>query len=462
MYMNSVQFYTARSFFIRHFAYCRILQGAGSLHHHFKTISMKIRLLLLALFPVLAWGQVFEKIDKSVTASNDVVYSSEEVLETQDGHLWFNSRFANRYRLFEYDGTAYIYHKTFYDSLTSQTSRDINATYFAQAADGTLFTSGGQNYSRGYWRRTPRDWQAIAASHSGVVYFYSRDSIIAYDNGSYTKYPVALLQIAGLANSPFSLNIEDYAVDNLNNLYVVNQDTGLVRINLSTQAVDYLPTNRVVSSLSLDRMKSVYVSTANVVYVGSWDSWFGYYDGTWHTFISTFDIANSFSRVNGFVEDSQQRVWLNAYSSFKGVFARFDPADTAQFAEYIIDTSSSRIFDNYPRGIEIVDDTLFYAGVYQRDYIVKMNKSGSSSGIGLNEAPVFEYCSVYPNPTTGALKVVGIERGTYVIHNTAGQKLGGGKLINGTIELSNLPQGVYILSINTEAGKLYRATCVKR
>jgi streptogramin lyase len=424
---------------------------------------MKIRLLLFVLLPVAAWSQVFEKIDKTTTGSNDMVYSCEEVLETQDGHIWFNSRAGNKYRLFEYDGTAYTYHKTFYDSLTGQTARDISASYFAQANDGTLFTNGGQNYSSGRWRRTLRDWPAIAVSHTGTVYFYTQDSIIAYSSGVYTKYPVALTQIPGLFHTPFGgLNVEGYAADKLNNLYVVNEDTGLVKINLTTQAVDYLPTNRVVSGFALDRMKSVYVSSGDEVYVGSWDGWFGYYDGNWHTYITNHDIADNFSRVNGFTEDDQQRIWLNAYASFKGIFARFDPAATAQFAEYITDTASPAVFDNYPRGIEIVGDTLFYAGVYQRDYLVKMNKGGGSMGMQLAPVKVYQHCTVYPNPALNSLTTVGILEGSYTLVSMTGQELEKGAFTNATVDITHLVPGVYSLYLNAVDGKLLKAVFIKQ
>jgi len=58
--------------------------------------------------------------------------------------------------------------------------------------------------------------------------------------------------------------------------------------------------------------------------------------------------------------------------------------------------------------------------------------------------------SVYPNPTSDVIRVADVAFGTpYQILNAAGQQVMNGRTANGEIDVRELPQGLYILQINT-------------
>ena len=63
-----------------------------------------------------------------------------------------------------------------------------------------------------------------------------------------------------------------------------------------------------------------------------------------------------------------------------------------------------------------------------------------NSGININ---------LFPNPTSSILNVTSVsDKATFVVYNLLGQTIMNGKIANGSIDVSNIHSGNYILEIS--------------
>ena len=80
-------------------------------------------------------------------------------------------------------------------------------------------------------------------------------------------------------------------------------------------------------------------------------------------------------------------------------------------------------------------------------------------GIAENETPINEV-TVHPNPATTIVRVEGVEAAEAKVFNALGQLV---KTVqsNNEVSLEGLPQGVYLLRVTTEDGKVFADKVVK-
>lgn len=65
-----------------------------------------------------------------------------------------------------------------------------------------------------------------------------------------------------------------------------------------------------------------------------------------------------------------------------------------------------------------------------------------------------ESTSIYPNPSRGWLRITGLETGRFLLRNANGQQVLQGQVLAGQVDFSELPSGLYFLSLFNEFGQV--------
>ena len=111
------------------------------------------------------------------------------------------------------------------------------------------------------------------------------------------------------------------------------------------------------------------------------------------------------------------------------------------------------------------DDMEFTVQSYAYNTVPNEAIFAGDEGAGINVEGVNEdNVLVYPNPANNLLKLSSLEQNTDLIVNildVAGKCISITKLVNSSIDISNLNSGIYFLSINT-GNKIYNRSFVKR
>lgn len=395
---------------------------------------------------MLSIGQVFTKIDPSVTGFTQGVHRPSQTIKTQVGHIWFNSLVASRYRLYEYDGASYTYHGQFYDSTVSA-MRDISASYYAQAKNGTIYTGGGQYYKNGMWRKTPFNRYCFTKSQDGNTLYFnkSNDSLFSLTNGVLTGYNIALNQVPGIAQG-FGSFYRDAVADNQGNLYFATQDTGVVKINVASGVVSYMPIYH--QGVFMADARALHVASNGHLYVGSGGDYLAYHNGTKWTVLTNMQPWDfGMGRIDDFAEDSQGRVWVGSRTfSLFGFVGRFDESDTTQLFDIINDTTSNHqyISDRVTQAILIDNDSTFYFGVYQESYLLRTTVSNM---VSLKEGPSPKSLAAYPNPVSSTLHLTGLMAGRAQVYSLTGKLMAEKQIEQGSLNLESLPAGAYLLQV---------------
>ena len=422
---------------------------------------MKRLLFLFAALPFLGYGQSFTKIDPSVTGYTQGVHSPTQTMKTQDGHIWFNSNVASRYRLYEYDGSTYTYHGQYYDSTVSA-NRDIDAIRFAQGKDGTIYTSGGQYYKNGVWRKSPFQQYYFAQSQDSSTLYFNKnnDSIFALTNGIMAGYDIALDQVPGIAGMFSGASYKDAVADNQGNLFFATQDTGVIKINVPTGAITYMPIY--YKGVFMADARALHLASNGHLYVGSGGSYMAYHNGTdWKVLVNMQPWDYGMGRIDDFAEDDHGNVWVGSRTySLAGFLGRFDESDTTQLFDVIYDTTSNHqyISDRNLEAILIENDSTFYFGVYQESYLLKVNMSNT---VSIKESMVYNNLKAYPNPVSDRLWFSGFDKGAATVYTLTGIKVAEHKIENGALDVSEIPTGVYLLTAVDQDGISYNTRFIK-
>lgn len=422
---------------------------------------MKKLLFLFCTLPLFGTAQVFTKINASVTGVTQGINDPSQTIKTQDGHIWFNSLVASRYRLYEYDGSSYTYHDKFYDS-TVAGIRDISATHYAQAKDGTIYTQGGQYYTNGIWRKTPFQQEYFAQSQDGNTLYFNKnnDSLFSLTNGVMTGYNVALNQVSGLVGPFSSVTYKDAVADNQGNLYFATQDTGVIKLNVASGIVTYMPIY--YSGIFLADARALHVASNGNIYVGSGGDYMAYHNGTKWTVLTNMQPWDfGMGRIDDFAEDSQGRVWVGSSTfSLYGFLGRFDEADTTQLFDIINDTTSNHEFisNRVTDAILFDNDSTVYFGVYQEDYLLRV---GVGNIVSLMEPTQINELKAYPNPVRDKLLFTDVTNGQAAVYSLTGKKIAERNVENGSIDLGFLSPGAYLLQLVDEDGQRHQMKLIK-
>ena len=82
--------------------------------------------------------------------------------------------------------------------------------------------------------------------------------------------------------------------------------------------------------------------------------------------------------------------------------------------------------------------------------------------IGLNDEPqIQKELSIYPNPSTGTFNIENLETNqTYQVYDVNG-RLVKASIVNNQLDLSNEPNGVYLLRVQLENGEVVSKKLMK-
>lgn len=146
--------------------------------------------------------------------------------------------------------------------------------------------------------------------------------------------------------------------------------------------------------------------------------------------------------------DAGEQVWTKSASTMTPVSGTFTIPATATLG-----TTRMRVSMKY-NGIPTACET-FSAGQVE-DYTVNI-VSGAAKIANISGKAISEI-KLYPNPTNGTiLNITSVENATYRVINLLGQEIEKGRVDNGTISVSNIKTGIYLLEITSNG-----ETIVKR
>lgn len=141
---------------------------------------------------------------------------------------------------------------------------------------------------------------------------------------------------------------------------------------------------------------------------------------------------------DGDFADAGEQVFTKATSTATTASGSFTIPATATLG-----STRMRVSMKY-NGTPTACETFSYGQV--EDYTVNIISAAKETETAKNS---FSTIEVYPNPTTSVLNVTSVsEKATYRVYNMLGQMVITGKLSNGTINVSNINTGNYILEVN--------------
>ena len=141
---------------------------------------------------------------------------------------------------------------------------------------------------------------------------------------------------------------------------------------------------------------------------------------------------------DGDFADAGEQVFTKATSTATTASGSFTIPATATLG-----STRMRVSMKY-NGTPTACETFSYGQV--EDYTVNIISTAKETETAKNS---FSTIEVYPNPTTSVLNVTSVsEKATYRVYNMLGQMVITGKLSNGTINVSNINTGNYILEVN--------------
>ena len=99
------------------------------------------------------------------------------------------------------------------------------------------------------------------------------------------------------------------------------------------------------------------------------------------------------------------------------------------------------------------------------DYIEEVTKfiaaHSKDTGSGNDVFAQTKQLIIYPNPITGPLVNLNIEKGRIAIYNLSGQKVISGTFENGTVNIGTLQNGIYMINVTT-GSEIYRGKLIVR
>ena len=118
--------------------------------------------------------------------------------------------------------------------------------------------------------------------------------------------------------------------------------------------------------------------------------------------------------------------------------------------------TEGRLYSGGPYEFRVYIDRIAFCTT--PDYPLRWGQTSFTDDIGENEATAF--ASLYPNPTTGQITILGQDLQAAEVINTLGQCVATAKGVGErlTVDISNLPAGIYFVNITDGEGR----KCVKK
>lgn len=116
------------------------------------------------------------------------------------------------------------------------------------------------------------------------------------------------------------------------------------------------------------------------------------------------------------------------------------------------------ISDRNTEAILIDNDSTFYFGVYQENYLLK---AIVSNNISLIETPLTNELKAFPNPVSDKLWISDLQGGSATVYSISVNKVMEQSLEHGSLNLVNLAPGVYYLKVLDEDLKNHQLKFIK-
>ncbi|WP_281323120.1 GEVED domain-containing protein [Flavobacterium aestivum] len=225
---------------------------------------------------------------------------------------------------------------------------------------------------------------------------------------------------------------------------VADEKIGKVQLgtisNTSTGGTGYTDFTSISTNLTVGTANTITVTPAwtSTVYSEGYSVWIDY-------------------NQDGDFADSGEQVWTKAASTTTPVSGTFTIPVTATLG-----ATRMRVSMKY-NGVPTACEAFSYGQV--EDYTVNIVSGAKESEISRNESSRNETSSnsitdikLYPNPTSSILNVTSVsENATFRVYNLLGQVVEKGKLSDGSVNVSNIGAGNYILEITDK-----ETTSIKR
>jgi ligand-binding sensor domain-containing protein len=220
---------------------------------------------------------------------------------------------------------------------------------------------------------------------------------------------------------------------------------------VSFEGEEWTTYNTSNSGLTVNEVRAVAIDQSDTKWIGTLQGGLSVYNGsTW----STYNTSNSGlpgNYVTSIVIDSDGAKWIGTYG---GGLAKFSGTEWTNYS-----ISNSDLSANYINTLAIDENGTKWIGTKTKG-LASFNENGNPAHIKDNDS-ASERINIFPNPANNKLNIDlpdNVSVTSIDILNLQGclLKIQTSANINSAIDVSHLPNGVYLLRITTEKGVLVK------
>lgn len=305
--------------------------------------------------------------------------------------------------------------------------------------DGSIWTVYDSSNTNGIIVNQISTKDFITDKFGNILLGTSNNGILSFDGSSWSR----LSQV----NGNF---IYDLTLDNSNNLWIGHWNDGASYFD-GTNTINYNTNNSILPS---NDVTSIAIENSGIIWMTTRYNGIVKLDGVNFTVYNTSNTSfpsNSFGKV---VIDQNNIKWFASNTGTGGNgLVRFDDMNWTT-----LNTTNSNLPDNVIRAMKIDNNNNLWMGTLTKGVVV-YNENGivSTEEINFNESNI----SCWPNPAKNSINL--ISKGTEIkyesikIYNSIGQMFPVIfpiiTNINTELDISNLTEGIYFISIKTQQGK---------
>ncbi len=418
---------------------------------HMKTVTWQHKIVLCVIFScsltmLQSQAQKFQiyNTENSGLPHNQV----QSVAIDAQGNKWFGLAYG---KVVKFDDVNW----TVYDSINSALppgNYDIT-TIAVDALDYKWVGTGGGGlvkfkstlYNDSNSGLPNNDISGLALDKSGNKWISTRGGGVAkFDNSNWTTY--------NSSNSDLPDNwVSSVAIDDQGNKWFSTQ-TAIAKYDnlrwtiykLSESIIPYYNGNGGIISITMDEQGNKWFGIGE-----DWDS--GHPGG-----VAKFDDENwtIYTPTNSGLPygvhstaiDKMGNIWFAISYWSVGALVKFDGTTWT-----VYDSENSGFPNDGIRKVTIDEHGNKWLATWNSG-IVKFNENGITTGINDNMPVVQDDFTVYPNPAKDQITIQGLKSGTLEVFNSSGKVVKNSEVkgMSTNVDISNLPNGIYIIRVMTK------------